>query len=46
MAKQIYGCQSVQLAVALTLLFGNMAQAREYFIGGPVHQHDMENVAN
>jgi uncharacterized protein involved in high-affinity Fe2+ transport len=31
---------------AATLMASYCAQAREYFIGGPVHQHDMEIVAN
>lgn len=31
---------------ATLLLAASAAQAREYFVGGPVHQHDMEIVAN
>ena len=35
------------LAVAATSLLGaHIAHAREYFVGGPVHRHDMEIVAN
>jgi uncharacterized protein involved in high-affinity Fe2+ transport len=30
----------------LTLGFTHPAAAKEYFVGGPVHQHDMEIVAN
>ncbi len=33
-------------AAAATLLLSQAANAREYFVGGPVHQHDMEIVAN
>ena len=29
-----------------SLLFAQAASAREYFVGGPVHDHDMEIVAN
>ncbi len=32
--------------VALGLVAAQPAVAREFFIGGPVHQHDMEIVAN
>jgi periplasmic iron binding protein len=32
--------------VAATLLLPHVAAAREYFVGGPVHDHDMEIVAN
>jgi len=31
---------------AAALLVSHAALAREYFVGGPVHQHDMEIVAN
>ena len=33
-------------ACAAALLASRAANAREYFVGGPVHQHDMEIVAN
>ena len=33
-------------AACLAALLSHAAQAREYFVGGPVHQHDMEIVAN
>lgn len=33
-------------AAAATILLAQPAAAREYFIGGPVHEHDMEIVAN
>ncbi|MFL5333385.1 MAG: iron transporter [Geminicoccaceae bacterium] len=33
-------------AVAAAVTIGARAEAREYFVGGPVHQHDMEIVAN
>ena len=37
----------IRLACAAALLAAaSPAQAREYFVGGPVHQHDMEIVAN
>jgi uncharacterized protein involved in high-affinity Fe2+ transport len=32
--------------LATVLLVSNAAAAREYFVGGPVHDHDMEIVAN
>ncbi len=32
--------------IAAALLVPQVASAREYFVGGPVHQHDMEIVAN
>ena len=32
--------------IAATLLVPAAAHAREYFVGGPVHAHDMEIVAN
>jgi uncharacterized protein involved in high-affinity Fe2+ transport len=32
--------------LAATLLLPQAAFAREYFVGGPVHEHDMEIVAN
>jgi uncharacterized protein involved in high-affinity Fe2+ transport len=32
--------------LALGVLAAGPAEAREFFIGGPVHQHDMEIVAN
>lgn len=35
---------AVLAAAALAMTHG--ASAREYFVGGPVHQHDMEIVAN
>jgi periplasmic iron binding protein len=40
--------RSLSLAwmAACTLGLAHGAQAREYFVGGPVHQHDMEIVAN
>jgi uncharacterized protein involved in high-affinity Fe2+ transport len=34
------------LTAACTLASAAPAMAREYFVGGPVHQHDMEIVAN
>src|SRR3978361_499247 len=34
------------LTVVAFLGAGHTAMAREYFVGGPVHQHDMEIVAN
>ncbi len=37
---------AVVLATAATLLLSHAAGAREYFVGGPVHEHDMEIVAN
>ncbi len=37
---------AIALAVAATLGLPGLAQAREYYVGGPVHQHDMEIVAN
>jgi uncharacterized protein involved in high-affinity Fe2+ transport len=33
-------------AAAVVLLAAPTADAREYFVGGPVHEHDMEIVAN
>jgi uncharacterized protein involved in high-affinity Fe2+ transport len=33
-------------ALSCFLLLPGPAQSREYYIGGPVHQHDMEIVAN
>ena len=33
-------------AASAALLAAQPAGAREYFVGGPVHQHDMEIVAN
>src|SRR6185312_17074321 len=38
--------KAMTLAAACGLVFAHAAQAREYFVGGPVHQHDMEIVAN
>jgi uncharacterized protein involved in high-affinity Fe2+ transport len=38
--------KAIGLAVASLLLGGSAVQAREYFVGGPVHMHDMEIVAN
>jgi uncharacterized protein involved in high-affinity Fe2+ transport len=32
--------------IAAALLAPQVANAREYFVGGPVHEHDMEIVAN
>jgi uncharacterized protein involved in high-affinity Fe2+ transport len=37
---------SIGLAAAAALLAAQGAAAREYFVGGPVHQHDMEIAAN
>jgi periplasmic iron binding protein len=37
---------AVLAASAVALLGSRAASAREYFVGGPVHQHDMEIVAN
>jgi uncharacterized protein involved in high-affinity Fe2+ transport len=37
---------AVLAASAIALLGSRAASAREYFVGGPVHQHDMEIVAN
>jgi uncharacterized protein involved in high-affinity Fe2+ transport len=37
--------QALVLAVA-AVLASHPAGAREYFVGGPVHEHDMEIVAN
>ena len=39
---------SVRLAATALILLAAMpaAEAHEYFVGGPVHQHDMEIVAN
>ncbi len=34
------------LIAAAALLLTQAASAREYFVGGPVHEHDMEIVAN
>ena len=34
------------LAGAMALGLAHAAAAKEYFVGGPVHQHDMEIVAN
>lgn len=34
------------LAAATALLLAPAASAREYYVGGPVHEHDMEIVAN
>jgi len=34
------------LAAAAAVLLAQAASAREYFVGGPVHEHDMEIVAN
>jgi periplasmic iron binding protein len=38
--------KAITLAAACGLLAAHAADAREYFVGGPVHQHDMEIVAN
>ena len=37
---------AVAALLALSLVASPRAEAREYFVGGPVHQHDMEIVAN
>jgi len=37
---------AVLAASAVALLGSRAVSAREYFVGGPVHQHDMEIVAN
>jgi uncharacterized protein involved in high-affinity Fe2+ transport len=37
---------SVALATALCMFAADPAVAREYFVGGPVKEHDMEIVAN
>lgn len=37
---------TIRLACAALLAVAPSAHAREYFVGGPVHQHDMEIVAN
>jgi periplasmic iron binding protein len=34
------------LMMAASSVIARSAMAREYFVGGPVHQHDMEIVAN
>jgi uncharacterized protein involved in high-affinity Fe2+ transport len=34
------------ILMAVTLVLPRLAEAREYFVGGPVHAHDMEIVAN
>jgi uncharacterized protein involved in high-affinity Fe2+ transport len=34
------------LSAAFVALFATAASAREYYVGGPVHEHDMEIVAN
>jgi uncharacterized protein involved in high-affinity Fe2+ transport len=36
----------VAATAAATLFAAHAVEAREYFVGGPVHQHDMEIVAN
>ena len=38
--------KAMTLAAACGLVFAHAAQAREYFVGGPVHQHDMQILAN
>jgi uncharacterized protein involved in high-affinity Fe2+ transport len=38
--------KSLLIATAAAALLAAPVQAREYFVGGPVHQHDMEIVAN
>jgi uncharacterized protein involved in high-affinity Fe2+ transport len=38
--------KSTLVAAAAALALTAPVQAREYFVGGPVHQHDMEIVAN
>ncbi len=38
--------KAMTLAAACGLVVARSANAREYFVGGPVHQHDMEIVAN
>ena len=37
---------SAVAAIAALVVFSTSAFAREYFVGGPVHQNDMEIVAN
>ena len=34
------------VVIAVLAVFVGTAEAREYYIGGPVHEHDMEIVAN
>jgi uncharacterized protein involved in high-affinity Fe2+ transport len=38
--------KSLMIAAAAAVALAAPVQAREYFVGGPVHQHDMEIVAN
>ena len=38
--------KAVLATAAMSLLGVHTATAREYFVGGPVHRHDMEIVAN
>jgi uncharacterized protein involved in high-affinity Fe2+ transport len=38
--------KSLIIAAAAVAVLSAPVQAREYFVGGPVHQHDMEIVAN
>jgi len=46
-ARQIAFLEPLSLLVALPFLAASpAAEAREYFVGGPVHEHDMEIVAN
>jgi len=37
---------AVLTAAVVACLFAHTAAAHEYFVGGPVHEHDMEIVAN
>jgi uncharacterized protein involved in high-affinity Fe2+ transport len=46
MMKRIFQSRSIQLGAALIGLFASGSDAREYYVGGPVHEHDMEIVAN
>ena len=38
--------KSLIIAATAAASLAAPVQAREYFVGGPVHQHDMEIVAN
>jgi len=38
--------RTILLAGACALALGQSAAAREFYVGGPVHEHDMEIVAN
>ena len=37
---------AITVAAAAALGFPSYGQAREYYVGGPLHEHDMEIVAN